>query len=842
MVHEAMTKVQLLVHLLLPGLFVVSSLAHDAGLNPVVLLPGYSCSQLEARLTDDYHPPPACGSQKGGGWFRLWENYTAVKQDPALVPCYADQLRLLYDAVAGEYHNLPGVQTRVVDFGTTHGFGSDDPAKKNICMEKLVETLEGAGYREGENLFGAPYDFRYAPDPASAVFSRFVSRLTLLVERASKANGNKPVILVSHSFGGYYALEFLNRSPLPWRRRFVRHFVMLCIGDGGSPLILQVLASDLAAGNTSSPPPPSNVLSFANTSRSFAATLSLLPSPKVYGHTPLVVTRAKNYSAYDLPEFLRAVGFSGDAVARYRTRALPATLNFRAPLVPMTCINGEGVQTIEQLVYRDGDFSAKPQVAFGDGDGTVNLRTVLALNTVIGDDPDQGYFKSILIPNVTHNGMISDDSALKRVVLTLSAASLHPPPLPLHAGYLAPAVAAAAAPRSLPVPYPRVEACVLRRGDVRLILFLLQSPNPKRGRAASCGHGGGKGPRFQDTAAGHPAFFCFTLLLTLRVDGRTAARAEMASAAAAGVGTADLRAWKWVMGRAGGRGRRARPAPRPPPHPQLRRRRNRRGIGDKNLLRPQPRLRTGFFSALECSMIPAGYIPEACTSVGAAKYGRPLGLDERIKVDLIVIGLVAVDPNSGAWLGKGEILHCLAKIYLDPSVLPTTELNYFGSDPMSLTISTCGHQASVNTLGSTDTVTTSSNVIDEKSFSNPNKIYTILAYVMGYLISKRSMLLQYILQVDNQSNSVRALQSAHRISDNQQAQRVPGAHCQPCPPHLLPLEKWNWWEVDWDSLGEERELLVFVRALKMFRDEVLSRVNAMASALLPLPWKEKQQQ
>ncbi|TVU42588.1 hypothetical protein EJB05_09005 [Eragrostis curvula] len=218
----------------------------------------------------------------------------------------------------------------------------------------------------------------------------------------------------------------------------------------------------------------------------------------------------------------------------------------------------------------------------------------------------------------------------------------------------------------------------------------------------------------------------------------------------------------------------------------------------ESLPRPQPRLRTGFFSVLECSMIPAGYIPEACTSVGAAKYGRPLGLDERIKVDLIVIGLVAVDPNSGAWQGKGEILHCLAKIYLDPS------------DPVSLTISTCGHQASVNTLGSTDTVTTSSNVIDEKSFSNPNK---------------------YILQVDNQSNSVRALQSAHRISDNQQAQRVPGAHCQPCPPHLLPLEKWNWWEVDWDSLGEERELLVFVRALKMFRGEVLSRVNAMASAL-----------
>ncbi|XP_073356220.1 5-formyltetrahydrofolate cyclo-ligase-like protein COG0212 [Aegilops tauschii subsp. strangulata] len=76
--------------------------------------------------------------------------------------------------------------------------------------------------------------------------------------------------------------------------------------------------------------------------------------------------------------------------------------------------------------------------------------------------------------------------------------------------------------------------------------------------------------------------------------------------------------------------------------------------GDKKLLTPQPRLRTGFFSALESQMIPAGCIPEACTSVGAAKYGRPIGLDEVIKVDLIVIGSVAVDPSTGARLGKGE--------------------------------------------------------------------------------------------------------------------------------------------------------------------------------------------
>ena len=75
----------------------------------------------------------------------------------------------------------------------------------------------------------------------------------------------------------------------------------------------------------------------------------------------------------------------------------------------------------------------------------------------------------------------------------------------------------------------------------------------------------------------------------------------------------------------------------------------------KKLLTPQPRLRTGFFSVLESNMLPPGTIKEACTSVGVAKHGRPIGLDEKIIVNLIVIGSVAVDPKTGARLGKGEV-------------------------------------------------------------------------------------------------------------------------------------------------------------------------------------------
>ncbi|CAN6170160.1 unnamed protein product [Urochloa humidicola] len=389
-----------------------------SGLHPVVLVPGFSCSQFDARLTDEYEPPtPGCGVRKqGSGWFRLWENYTALQADPALLPCYQDQLRLVYDRAAGDYRNAPGVKTRVVGFGTTRSFRFDDPVQKNACMEKLVEALEGVGYREGENMFGAPYDFRYTPAPpgvTARTFSDFRSRLTRLIERASKRNGAKPVILVSHSFGGFYATEFLSQSPLPWRRRYIKHFVQLSFGVGGTVLIMQVLASTMG----SQPPPPTllgSVLAFGN--RSFASMFSLLPSPKAYGETPLVIAQSRNYSAENLEEFLAVVGFSDEEVSLYRTRALPVALNFKAPLVPMTAINGVGVLTVGKVVYWDGNFTEKPQVVIGDGDGGINLETVRALERLVGNDPDQRYFKSVLIPNTTHSGMISDDSALRTVV------------------------------------------------------------------------------------------------------------------------------------------------------------------------------------------------------------------------------------------------------------------------------------------------------------------------------------------------------------------------------------------------------------------------------------------
>jgi hypothetical protein len=100
----------------------LGSRSGDAGagdLHPVVLVPGYGSNQLEAMLTAAYEPPaPACAAGVADqGWFPLWPNHTAMR-DASQVPCFADQMSLVYDAGADDYRDADGVATRTPFFGS----------------------------------------------------------------------------------------------------------------------------------------------------------------------------------------------------------------------------------------------------------------------------------------------------------------------------------------------------------------------------------------------------------------------------------------------------------------------------------------------------------------------------------------------------------------------------------------------------------------------------------------------------------------------------------------------------------------------------------------------------
>ncbi|TKW31828.1 hypothetical protein SEVIR_2G131700v4 [Setaria viridis] len=352
----------LLLLLLPPPLREYFSASHrpkDAGfsgeLHPVVLVPGQSCNDLEARLTEAYKPSaPRCGAMKGNEWFGLWKNVSDLAAHD-YVDCFVEQMRLVYDPAINDYRNLPGVETRVLNFGSARGFRDKDPLYPKRCVDSIREALEIVGYRDGDTLFGAPYDWRYAPPvpgQQSQVYSCYFKQFKSLVEAASKKH-HKKVIIFGHSYGGMVVvLEFVRNAPLAWRNKYINHLILVApVLSAGFLQQARTIASGPAdfgyVGATQS--------SIRTMWRSFETGTVDLPSPKVFGHKPLVITKQRNYSAYDMEDFLVAIGFS-DGVQPFRRRMVPKMRYFKAPMVPITCINGVGIRTAEQLVYWESDY------------------------------------------------------------------------------------------------------------------------------------------------------------------------------------------------------------------------------------------------------------------------------------------------------------------------------------------------------------------------------------------------------------------------------------------------------------------------------------------------------
>lgn len=283
-------------------------------------------------------------------------------------------------------------------------------------MAPFVKALEHMGYVDGKTLFGAPYDFRYglaADGHSSRVGSQFLKDLKALVEKASASNGGKPVILVSHSLGSLYVLQFLNRNPPSWRQKFIKHFVALSAPWGGAVQETHNLASGYTLGA-----PLVDPLLVRGQQRSSESNLWLMPSPKVFGALPLVVTVNGTYTANDSEQFLHDIGYP-EAVQPYKSRIAPLVAELPAPGVPVTCIFGSGVKTPATLFYDKSGFDKQPDIVYGDGDGTVNMVSLDALRSAWAGQKNQT-LKTIKIEGASHIDPLQEEKAVKIIVEEIS--------------------------------------------------------------------------------------------------------------------------------------------------------------------------------------------------------------------------------------------------------------------------------------------------------------------------------------------------------------------------------------------------------------------------------------
>lgn len=376
-------------------------------LSPVILVPGNGGSQIEAKL-DVHNAVHLYCTKKTENFFNIWLNKDYLS--PHVVDCMISHLRLEYNNDTRGTANSEGVTTRVPGWGNTSSIEWIDPTQSadGAYFVNLANALARNGYTRGISLFGAPYDFRKGPGEDSA----FRAQLKDLVEQAYGTNNKTAITFIVHGAGAPKLLRFLQEQPQEWKDKYVKRMVSLNGAWGGTVESFKTYAVGDDFGL-----PYIEPSSIGNMEKTYPSLARLMPSPLFWKpHSILAKTRNRVYTIENVRDFFYDLDF-WEGWEMYKD-AMPYMLNFTAPGVDVHCIYGSDVETVESLNFNNtDDITGTPTYETGDGDGTVNARSLEACKHWAGEQRQKVVLKSYT--GNDHMGILANLTVLDDIVLLL---------------------------------------------------------------------------------------------------------------------------------------------------------------------------------------------------------------------------------------------------------------------------------------------------------------------------------------------------------------------------------------------------------------------------------------
>ncbi|XP_015921524.1 lysosomal phospholipase A and acyltransferase [Parasteatoda tepidariorum] len=366
--------------------------------SPVILVPGDGGSQLEAKLDKPETVHYFC-NKKTDDFFSLWLNLELLV--PYVVDCWVDNMRLVYDNNTRTTSNAPGVSIRVPDFGNTSSVDWLDPSQisPSSYFINIIQMLVAEGYTRGLNIRGAPYDFRKAPNEMTDFFNAMKN----MTEETYEKNAQTKVTFVCHSMGCPLMSYFFNQQTQQWKDKHIKAMVTLGGAWGGAVKAIKTFAAGENLGVF--------VISQINVRREQRTSPSLayvMPSQLLWkDNEVMMITDKKNYTKNDFYQLFQDIDFP-DGYEMYKDTLPYALKGMNPPGVEIHCMHGINVtQTIEMLDYRNtSHFPDNPKLIYGDGDGTVNVRSLEACLLWQGKQKQKIYHTPL--NNVDHMGILAD--------------------------------------------------------------------------------------------------------------------------------------------------------------------------------------------------------------------------------------------------------------------------------------------------------------------------------------------------------------------------------------------------------------------------------------------------
>jgi len=324
-----------------------------------------------------------------------------------------DNLALTFDS-DGNYSNTAGVNIRPTDFGGIEGVAYLDyafgiPVVFTGYYNNVIKSLEHVGYKPGENLFGAPYDWRY-PAPYTGTVGWY-AMFQELIESAYTQNGNLPVHVITHSMGGPTALYFLNSMPQTWLDTYIKSFIPIAAPWTGSPKALRAILSGDNFGLSFLGIDILGKMGIRNIARQAGGVIELIPNVDLNTmNSTFVNVKGTNYSIADFPALFNVAGTPSTADVYATTQTI--VQNLHAPGVPVYCAYGYGVNTEVFYEYPDANFDKDPIISDNDlGDGTVPLYSLQECNRWTSQQSQPVNVKEFNL--VGHSDILKNDDFLQ---------------------------------------------------------------------------------------------------------------------------------------------------------------------------------------------------------------------------------------------------------------------------------------------------------------------------------------------------------------------------------------------------------------------------------------------